>query len=1182
MKIKLNKTIMIIASFILIITSAVFAFANNSRSVVQRALPQRVNIYSVYNSAREMCYLKSKYSRGLKAAWKKSEDLESDVFCIEMSQATPPTLHNGEQGTYYTLEDGEKEKYLLYALEHSTGLEVKKDYYVRQMGVYTKLGTLDKHLSSITSNDSAVLSKYNNFMSAVNSNNYRTTQDVTVSLGTSKITFTKNGSNYESNWIPININQPTGLKYQAKLVESKVNLSGAPSGTVIYKEDGGVAVNGNIGTSKKYWIKIPESSITSDISVSTSVTSKFEVGVARSYYTSAKYSDGVRFQRMIARDTKVIEKNTGSASSGVISNGGSVTITKTDENGKVLSGATFQLISSSNVSSNTMTTGADGKVTFKNVAAGIYTVKEVSPPPGYIAREANVVSVNSGQTTSITVKNTRAKGSVKVVKTNESGQKLSGATFQLKSGSSVIQTLTTNANGEALFTNIPTGNYELIETVAPVGYRIDDNQKTLNVVVEHNRTSVVNVVNKRITGTVVALKLDSLNDYPLSGAVFGLYNSEGNKISTGVTDVTGRVTFNNVPYGSYKVKEEAPPKGYVLNPREVSCSIQAQDQSVTCTVYNDRLRDMTFTGYNVKDSNGNIVGTLNKNKTYTVNAEISCAYKDLQVPADANLANLPIDDVKYAVAVTDGTVDQSSESITTSNIKGNIIKTGSLNPTTIRDSSSVWKNLSFKLPDDEIYTEAIIVIEFEASKDCDPTNNKLVIRLPITNPREDEIYMLGMEVYPSEEGQVLVGNDVNVKLNIASNSIKTYDVNSKITIVGPAGFGTKTLEKPIYGVSLENPGEVYFKFKPTVPGNYIITPLATIPGGSVTDDAQTIKAIYPSEPEDYKSVVERNQVARNEGLNIKTYVKVKKVDKDKIVKEICEEPCQKDNNGREICPGHDVWGWNDPYYAFIPVKETPLNGITEMFNITQLKFRSKTTENNVGKYPLTIIDEDGYVNMLNPNSAKYAQVKAGYGFDIKLKTEYKNNLPTVFNRARSAYRVPSDKSWTKYYGLAEEGSTIPFYYNNVEGNLKDYNANTAVSMTIPSIDDLIIESPNQIYMRLPDGSGEYCMVDEGYGQKFSSNKIKQNLLTVNYTGPVMNNTEYIDTKEFEFKKDNSNSLDKRGYYIGKNVKDGYNEISFYNRYAGYGLNNSTRLHDDETIKIKVYGGRYDDLKGTNS
>ncbi|NMN01379.1 cna protein B-type domain, partial [Bifidobacterium sp. DSM 109958] len=57
--------------------------------------------------------------------------------------------------------------------------------------------------------------------------------------------------------------------------------------------------------------------------------------------------------------------------------------TKVDENGNPLAGAEFQLKDASGNVVATVTSGADGKVSFPSVAPGIYTVTESKAPEGY-------------------------------------------------------------------------------------------------------------------------------------------------------------------------------------------------------------------------------------------------------------------------------------------------------------------------------------------------------------------------------------------------------------------------------------------------------------------------------------------------------------------------------------------------------------------------------------------------------------------------------------------------------------------------------------------------------------------------------------------------------------------------------------------------------------------------------
>lgn len=59
--------------------------------------------------------------------------------------------------------------------------------------------------------------------------------------------------------------------------------------------------------------------------------------------------------------------------------------------------------------------------------------------------------------------------------------KLKDAQFELRQGSKVIATLTTNDSGEASYSGLSAGEYTLVETVAPAGYKLDSTPKTIKI-----------------------------------------------------------------------------------------------------------------------------------------------------------------------------------------------------------------------------------------------------------------------------------------------------------------------------------------------------------------------------------------------------------------------------------------------------------------------------------------------------------------------------------------------------------------------------------------------------------------------------------------------------------------------------------------------------------------------------
>nr|WP_302595991.1 SpaA isopeptide-forming pilin-related protein [uncultured Cellulosilyticum sp.] len=158
---------------------------------------------------------------------------------------------------------------------------------------------------------------------------------------------------------------------------------------------------------------------------------------------------------------------------------------KLDQEGRAVEGAVFKLYSSKDESKNwTKTSDKDGLVTFTQIPLGKYLLKEIAAPTGYmlsntiyeveIKKEAPASIIVQGDSTLTQVseiRNESIRGSIKVIKVNESQKNLKGAMISLlNSDYQTIRTLETDENGIAYFENIPYGTYYIQETQAPSGY----------------------------------------------------------------------------------------------------------------------------------------------------------------------------------------------------------------------------------------------------------------------------------------------------------------------------------------------------------------------------------------------------------------------------------------------------------------------------------------------------------------------------------------------------------------------------------------------------------------------------------------------------------------------------------------------------------------------------------------
>ena len=223
-----------------------------------------------------------------------------------------------------------------------------------------------------------------------------------------------------------------------------------------------------------------------------------------------------------------------------------------------------------------MATGAtdsQGNLTFSGLYPhGDYYIKELSVPDGWLlsaqtypvtltpnhkASGENVITVYLDQP----ILNRLIYTPVTLTKTDITGaEKLPGALIEVYDAEgNIIYREYTDANGE--ISNIPVvpGTYTFKETYAPSGYALNTAIKTFTVTADgqvHGDTVIRDEVNR------VTLKKIRQKGEALAGAVFGLFNEQGDQVQEATSDADGSVVFHQIPYGRYTIRELSAPYSY--------------------------------------------------------------------------------------------------------------------------------------------------------------------------------------------------------------------------------------------------------------------------------------------------------------------------------------------------------------------------------------------------------------------------------------------------------------------------------------------------------------------------------------------------------------------------------------------------------------------------------------------
>jgi uncharacterized surface anchored protein len=259
-------------------------------------------------------------------------------------------------------------------------------------------------------------------------------------------------------------------------------------------------------------------------------------------------------------------------------------------------------------------TDQNGRIVIDGLDPGVYSVFEESAPASYIRNDTEYhVELFPGKTSTLVVANEK-KPNLLIVKTNAlNSRPIENVTFSVgKVDSSTVSTVKTDANGEALLTELDPGVYKITEQSISEEYLLDDTPQFITLV--PGRTGVVRFQN--LPRSSLELLKTNIRDSPIPGAVFELARKDGPVIGDFTTDAEGRFKVNNLSPGYYVYKEKNVTSPYILDPTPREVYLEGGENK-SVTVQNERKPNLTIvkedsiTGDRIKNAKFHIVQAVN-------------------------------------------------------------------------------------------------------------------------------------------------------------------------------------------------------------------------------------------------------------------------------------------------------------------------------------------------------------------------------------------------------------------------------------------------------------------------------------------------------------------------------------------------------------------------------------------
>lgn len=286
---------------------------------------------------------------------------------------------------------------------------------------------------------------------------------------------------------------------------------------------------------------------------------------------------------------------------------GQITITKTGENNKKLSGAVFEIKAAKDIKTaggttlvaantvvDTVTTDGNGSAVSKQLELGQYIVKEKTAPDGYVLDTTEHAVTLDDSHTSVNVAVQNQKNAIVLQKVSKNdGTVMEGVTFHVwNDDKSYDKTQKTDSNGRITIDGVKDGIWHCQETATKDGYVLDNAVKDFTVSdgKVNGQSNLTITVENDYTKLDLA-KVDSGTGENISGAKLSLLDSNGRLVESWTSGSTPH-RIEKLKPGQYTLREDQAPDHYKLAD-PITFTLESKADTQTITMKDMRYADLT-------------------------------------------------------------------------------------------------------------------------------------------------------------------------------------------------------------------------------------------------------------------------------------------------------------------------------------------------------------------------------------------------------------------------------------------------------------------------------------------------------------------------------------------------------------------------------------------------------------